>query len=276
MSCTPPISSTPCPLTMNSSKLILLSVSLLFAGSARAQLNIPLADIDLAYPSIPGVTIQLGATTRTGLPTPFAIDNLVSDSLLWFCMDPLQTIYYSGSGKPVGSNLNYASSNPLNFDKWTPLAPGLSNARIQNLADLFRAFPPTTTNQLISGAMQIAIWEIVNEFDGNPFNLTNGQMRVSGNAALVSTAQGILDSLDDVGVMNFGNSSYLDYLIDGTYRSSPTAIAVLVQDLVGYVPPEFSTTPVPESGTFALGAVGLLLPMIWLKLRRSRSGSLKV
>lgn len=252
---------------MNRASIFFLSTALLLAAPARAQLNIPLVDVGLAYPSISAVTIQLGGTNRTGLPTPFVIDGLVSDSLLWFCLDPLQTIYYRGSGKPAGSSLRYASDNPLDFDKWTPLAPGLSAARLQNLADLFKAFAPTTTNQLRGGALQIAIWEIVSEFDATPFSLTAGQMRTSGNATLIATAQAMLDSLDDVGVRNFGNTANLDFLIDGTFRSSSGGTTVLVQDLVGY------STPVPESGSFAFGAVALLLPAVWLKARRARRGN---
>jgi hypothetical protein len=239
-----------------------LAIGLALTGSARAQLNIPLVDVDLAFPSISAVTINLGGTARTGLPTPFVIDGLVSDSVAWFCLDPLQTIYYSGSGKPPGASLQYASTDPLGFDKWTPLAPGLSNARLQNLADLFNAYAPTTTNQLVGGALQIAIWEIVNEFSVNSFNLATGQMKVTGGATLIAAAQSMLDRLDDVGVQNQGYIGNLEYLIDGSFNTGSSV--VLVQDLVGYV------TPVPESGSFALGAGGLLLALIGLKAHRRK------
>lgn len=252
---------------MCASKKFLLPVAIFAACSVHAQLNISLKDVDLAFPSLSAVTIQLGGTSRTALPTPFALDGLVSDSLLWFCMDPLQTIFYSGSNKPPGSKLGYASDDPSDFDKWTPLAPGLSNARLQNLADLFRAFAPTTTNQLVGGALQIALWEIVNEFDANPFSLAGGQMRVTGNTMLVVAAQSMLDSLDDFGVRDSGNTATLDFLIDGTYRTGP-GDTVFVQDLVGYNP------PVPESGSFAFGVGALLLLLIGWKLRqRTKSGN---
>ncbi|HEX2853634.1 MAG TPA: hypothetical protein VHO24_10370 [Opitutaceae bacterium] len=187
-------------------------------------------------------------------------------------MDPLQTIYYSGSGKPPGSKLGYASEDASDFDKWTPLAPGLSSARQQNLADLFRAFAPSTTNQTLSGALQIAIWEIVNEFDANPFSLTGGQMRASsGNASLILTAQSMLDSLDDFGIRNAGNIAALDFLVDGTYWTG-AGDTVLVQDLVGFSESAFGVTPVPESGSFAVGIAALSLLLIGAKLRQ-RAGS---
>lgn len=252
---------------MNTSKFasISFSVALLFGATARAQVQIPLADVSLAYPSISAVTVQLGGTTRTGLPTPFIIsDNLVPYSLLWFCIDPLQTIYYNGSGEPAGSKLKYASTNPSDFDKWTPAAPGLTAERIQDLADLFTAYAPTRTNQLMGGALQIAIWEIVNEFDGNSFNLASGQMRVSGDAVLIAAAQNMLNSLSTPGIHNHGNTTYVDYLIDGTYKPV-SHDAVLVQDLIGF------TLPVPESSSFALGAVALLLPLMIWKVRGRKS-----
>lgn len=234
----------------------------------HAQLHIQLKDVDLAYPSISAVNIHLGGITRAGLPTPFVIDGLVSDSLLWFCMDPLQTIYYSGSGLPPGSKLRYESEDPLAFDKWTPLAPGLSNARRQNLADLFHAFAPSATSAVAGGALQIAIWEIVNEFNSTPFNLATGQMRASSaNATMILTAQSMLDSLDDFGVQNLGNMASLDFLVDGSYSTGPGS-TVLVQDLVGYGSPAFGATPVPESGSFAIGIGGLFLSLVGWKLRR--------
>src|SRR4051812_48534974 len=85
---------------MNRFKIVLTSLGLAFFAGAngRAQLQISLTNVGLAYPSISAVTIQLGGTTRSGLPTPFIIPaGVVPDSLLWFCIDPLQTIYYSGS-----------------------------------------------------------------------------------------------------------------------------------------------------------------------------------
>ena len=110
--------------------------------------------------------------------------------------------------------------------------------------------------------MTLAIWEIVNEFDANPFNLSSGQMTVSGDATLLFTAQAMLDSLDDAGVQGRGNSAFLSYLIDGSYQPASGG-TVLMQDLVGY-------TPVPEADTFAIGVAALLFPMIWFKVRRRK------
>lgn len=244
---------------MSHSKIASLALALFALASAKGQLVVPVANVNLAYPAISGVTVQLGGTSRSGLPTPFVIQGAIPTGVLWFCMDPLQTIYYSGSGLPAGSTLNYASSNPSDFDKWTPAAPGLSLARRQNLADLFTAFAPVQGNQLLGGALQIAIWEIVNEFDANPFSLTNGQMRTTGNASLLLAAQNMLDALDDVGVANRGNVSGLNFLIDGSYNST------LVQDLVSF-------TPVPEPSTYgSIGATVLLIAAIYRRTAKRKT-----
>lgn len=257
---------------MNTFKFFLVSSALLFGSLARAQL-VPVADITLAYPSISSVNISLGGTNRSGLPTPFIIapGSTPVDSLMWFCLDPLQTIYTNGS-LPPGSVLDYDTSNPTAFNKWNPSAPGLSAARRQNLADLFTAYVPVLNNQLLGGALQIAIWEVVNEFNGNGFNLTNGQMRVSGgaeDAAVIQAAQNMLSSLGNVGVAGMGNTLYLSYFIDGTYTNNNCDV-VLVQDLLGWSPPGL-TPPIPEPSTYGIAAVGLLLPLLLRRLRNRKS-----
>lgn len=234
---------------MSRLKIASLAFAFIALAAAKGQLVVPVTNVNLAYPGISGVTIELGGSIRSGLPTPFKIQGAIPTGVLWFCMDPLQTIYYSGSGLPAGSTLNYASSNPSDFDKWTPAAPGLSLARRQNLADLFTAFAPVQGNQLLGGALQIAIWEIVNEFDANPFSLTTGQMRATGNASLILAAQNMLDTLDDVGVANRGNIAGLNFLIDGSYQST------LVQDLVSF-------TPVPEPSTYGIVSALLLVAAV--------------
>jgi len=256
---------------MKKSKFLLVSSALLFASFARAQLNIPVADIHLAYPSISSVDIELGTTTRNGvIPTPFTISYaLVEDSLYWFCLDPLQTIYYAGSGLPAGSKLHYDSSNPSHFDKWTSGAPGLNATRIQDLADLFTAYAPVINNQLLAGALQVAIWEIANEFDGYGYNVGSGKMEVHANNAadnaLITAAQNMLNSLNTAPIQNHGDINRLAYLIDGSYTANNCDF-VKVQDLLGWTPPEFAP-PIPESGSFAAGAMAVLLPLAWWRVR---------
>lgn len=234
---------------------------LLLAPFARAQLSIPVADIALAYPAAPALTIQLGATTRAILPTPFVLAGSFDESALWICMDPLQTIFYNGSGQPAGSTALYGSEDPGLYDKWTPMAPGLNSDRLQDLADLFTAYAPTRSNLLLGTALALAVPEITNEFDQNTYNLASGQFKAfGGNAtasAIIALANSMLASLHSPGVQGKGNVQSLRFLIDGYYGTTP------VQDLVGFV-------PVPEPSTYALFGVVLLAPAILLRARRRR------
>jgi PEP-CTERM motif-containing protein len=252
-------------LPMKVSSLFLLSVGLVLASRAQAQLDVPLTNVALAYPGLPPLTIQLGGTNRYILPTPFVLSGgSLNQSALWICMDPLQTIFYNGSGQPAGSALNYASNNPGLYDKWTLLAPGLNSDRLQDLADLFTKYAPTQIDSLIGGALQLAVPEITNEFDGNAFSLANGQFQAFGGSnasanAVIDLANTMLASLGDPNVKNHGNVASLRFLIDGWYTNGNGTVPV--QDLVGFV-------PVPEPSTYAFAAVGLLIPLVGFRLRR--------
>ena len=249
-------------LLMKTSVFLACGAALLLATTAPAQLSVPLSDISLAYPSAPAITVKLGATSRAILPTPFVIDGAYAGSALWFCMDPLQTIFFDGSGQPPGSSLLYDSDQPTFYDKWTGSAPGLSAARLQDLADLFTAVPLNPSNLSLVAALQLVVPEITNEFDGNGYSLFSGKFTASGGAnaaanSIVNLAESILASLDTPGVKDRGNVQGLRFLIDGRYGSTP------VQDLVGFV-------PVPEPSTYALFGVALLVPAIVLRRRRLR------
>lgn len=250
---------------MKTPRSILLGLALLTTVAAHAQLNLPVADVTLANPSAPPLTVRLGQTSRYILPTPFVLHGspALGRSALWVCMDPLQTIFYRQSGEPAGAQLQYGSTNPLQYDRWTPLAPGLDAARLQNLADLFQAYLPAHPSGLIASALQLAVPEITNEFDLYSFSLTTGMFRASGTTtaanSVIALAQSMLASLHDPGVRGRGSIRSLRFLIDGSYTRR--ANTVPVQDLVGFV-------PVPEPSTYAAGAAGLLLLLMAARARR--------
>ena len=250
---------------MKTAKTLCIVAGLLLGASAYAQLDVPVSSVSLQYPGIPAVTISPGGNVENVLPTPFLLSGLENESKAWFCMDPLQRIYYNASGLPAGSQIHYASFNPSDFDKWTPLAPGLTSARVQDLADLFTTYWPSFNNQLIGGGLQIAVWEITNEFDGNPYNLSTGQFLGYNNAAFVNEAQFMLDSLSLASIHGQGNVASLSFLIDGT--TSINGTPTFVQDLVGFNP-----VPEPFSYGFA-GAVGLGLIVAWRRRRSRRSSA---
>ncbi|MCR6655651.1 MAG: PEP-CTERM sorting domain-containing protein [Opitutus sp.] len=250
-----------------SSALACLGVGLTLALPAQAQIHIPVADISLAFPSSPTVNVQLGSTPRSIIPSPFVIGGAYDESALWFCMDPLQTMFTKTSGLPSGATLKFGSDNPANYDKWTASAPGLSAARLQNLADLFHAYAPSRTDALVGAALQLVVPELTNELNGYSFSLLSGKFKAwssktAGNA-VITLAQEMIDRLDDADVAGFGDVSALRFLIDGKYETRKGK--TYVQDLVGYVP---NFTPIPEPSTYALFGLGVLVPVIALRLRR--------
>lgn len=240
---------------------VLFVLALLVGPAASAQLAVPLPAITLANSGLPAVTISLNGILRDVLPTPFIIaDPALPLSAQWFCMDPLQAIFYAGSGEPAGNSLQFAGTNPANFDLWGANAPGLTAARVQNLADLFTAYLPLTNTSLGLGALQLAVWEIANEANANAFSLAGGFLTAvpyngSGAAGMIATANAMVASLANVAIMNRGNLAAVDFLIDGTYRRIGTTTTVLVQDLVGF-------TPVPEPAAYGWAGVGMLAVLI--------------
>jgi hypothetical protein len=246
-------------------------LGLLLGLTARAQIYLPLQDVQLANTGLPAVTLTLNGNVRNVLPTPFLLsDAAVPPSAQWFCLDPLQTIYYADSGEPAGNSLQYASTNPANFDLWGAGAPGLTTARVQDLADLFHTYLPVANTSLLLGAIQLAVWEIANEPTGNAYNLDSGLLAItpyngSSAASMISTANSMLASLSTPAVLNQGNAASLDFLIDGSYEPIGTQNTVLVQDLVGFTLP-----PIPEPSTYGVAGTALLAAAIGLRKFRSR------
>ncbi len=287
---------------MSTFKSIALTSLLLLAAKVQAQINIPVANVTLDIPlgSAYTVDFNLGGNTRTGVYVdPFKISvpgitgagatpaekAIIASTALWFCMDPLQTIKYAGSG--VSGDLVYQSTNPANFNKYTEATVaqinnggGLNATEIADIGKLFAqnyvaASATTATGLLNAAALQIAIWEVVNESNNasaavSGYHLTGvsaGNFSItSGNATLIATAQTMLTNIASALPLSSGT---LDYLIDGTYSSynstTCTTTTVLVQDLVGWAP------PIPESANFATGAFGLLGLAVIAKLRSRKA-----
>ena len=294
---------------MNLLKPLALSTLLLVTAEIQAQISIPVSNLTLDYSlsSTYAVTLNLGWTSRSVYVDPFKIAltpgtisgplattgelAAIQSTALWFCMDPLQTIQYAGSGAPAGSTLVYQSINGADFNKYTDNTVakaqnpssyngGLNSYEITALQKLFSAnYAAASTSSLQAAALQIAIWEVVNESNTGSaaasYNLTGtnkGNFYISSynSSTLINTAQGMLNALSNP----IAFTGALDFLIDGTYTtgSGANCTTVVVQDLIGWAPPG----PIPESANFAYGALGLIgVGMIakW-RSRKSKSPSL--
>lgn len=282
---------------MSTFKSIALTSVLLLAAKVQAQISIPVSDVTLAFaPSnlyrinlkLDGIALfdPTNGNTRTAIADPFKIasdpshitgisDATIRSTALWFCLDPLQTIFYSGHGS---GDLNYRSGNSAQFNVFSD--NGISNTQLNkgggltageatDIANLFaRNFVAALSSNLMASALQIAIWEVVNEnspgFSTHSYNLSSGNFSVTNTSTtasnLIWTAQNMLNTRTSAPVTSSGS---LDFLIDGTYNA--TCPTILIQDMVGW------EAPIPESSNFAVGALGLLGAAVVLKLRTRKS-----
>lgn len=246
--------------------------------STQAQIQIPSEDITQVSPGMSDVIIKLGDTRRRVQPSPFEIDAVLpySSASIWFCLDPVQAMVHLGNAASVGNPvLNYGSTNPSDFDLWTPDSAGLSASRQQMLADLFTQYPITSglnTNLLdYASALQLAVWEITNELGTNPLLLSSGSLQVAAgqsnpalSAGTISTAQSMLDWVSGPTNLGTGNLGQLRFLIDGSYAFDSSTRSI--QDLVGW-------SPVPEPAHVSIAGAALLLLMIVTVTVRRRLSS---
>jgi hypothetical protein len=280
---------------MNTLKTIALSSVVLLAAKVQAQINIPVSNVSLDYSlsSNYAVTLDLAGTSRSVYVDPFKIASTgltgslattaeiaaIKSTALWFCMDPLQTIAYGNDG----GSLVYQSITGTDFNKYTDntvaqaLNPsyngGLNTTESNDLKKLFTAnYVAASTNSLTAAALQIAIWEVVNESNTSSgaasYQLTGnnaGNFSITGynSWSLISSAQSMLNALANY---NAPFTGALDFLIDGTYNTGGgnNCSTVVVQDFVGWAP------PIPEPSTYGAAAVGLLGLAIFAKRRSQK------
>jgi hypothetical protein len=113
----------------------------------------------------------------------------------------------------------------------------LGAARSDALGRLATAAYGSVTNAASSGAFQLAIWEIVNESAGNPYNLSAGNFRAdSVSNGSLTLAQSWLNNLGGVN----------HYAVSVWHSGSRQDLAV------------FDRVSVPEAGSLAMLGIGLL------------------
>lgn len=144
-----------------------------------------------------------------------------TNTFVSWCVDILQNTYF---GNPSNDYTLVDASN----------VPQIGAARANALGALATGYLGQVNNATTSAAFQLAVWEIVFETAGNPYNLGAGNFSVWGASdASIATAQTWLSNLP-------GTSTYTV-----SVWQSPTR-----QDLAVF-------TTVPEPATFGLLALGI-------------------
>jgi hypothetical protein len=197
-----------------------IGASLLLSVQAVA---LPLVVTGFEYPSGPTTArIQNGSpAVNANVYAGGFLTDAGGNSFTSWCVDIFQHTYFGQT---------------VNDYTLTDGATALGAARSDALGRLATQALSSVTNAASSGAFQLAMWEIVNETSGNPYNLTAGNFRASSvsNGSL-ALAQGWLSNL---GSLN-------QYAVS-VWRSGSR------QDLA-----MFDRVTVPEAGSLTMLALGL-------------------
>jgi len=194
----------------------------------------PLVVSGFEYPSSP-TTAHIRNTTPNANANVYAGGFLTSaggNSFTSWCVDIFQHTYF---GQTVN---DYSLTNG---------SSALGAARADALGRLATQAYASVSNAASSGAFQLAIWEIVNESSGNPYNLSSGNFRAqnvsNGSLAL---AQNWLNNLGSVN----------HYIVNVWQSRSRQDLAV------------FERVSVPEAGSLTMLGIGLLAAGFGIARRR--------
>jgi hypothetical protein len=215
------------------SNLRLVSVLVAAAAVSAAEASM----VDVFCPGVGAgrnVTVTQGSTNYTVFAGQIRL--VLSNSTgqpfntNWFsfCTELAQNIHVNG---PVRTYEVTAVS-----DLPTPGA-GMGSARADALARMYFSANGAQfgTNADFAAAFQIAVWEIVNDFDGSlaSLDLTTGNFRGTINAAISANFASLFAAAANAGgnmnaLLGLGNASFQDQILDVTNGiPSPGAMALL-------------------------------------------------
>jgi len=120
----------------------------------------------------------------------------------------------------------------------------------EQVAFLFETYADGVDSDLDAAALQVAIWEVVNEDDGRDFNAKNGSFRIVGSGNVRNLANDLLDTLPD----SYTPSGDLAVLFSDSHQDI----------LVG----GRNSEPVPEPATMSLLALGGVMALLRRRRRR--------
>ncbi len=156
------------------------------------------------------------------------------DQFLSFCLEP--DVYLTPFSNPYSVN--------------TVSGAGYSQPLIGELWGRYRGL---VTNDTSAAAFQVALWELA--YGATDLNLSSGVFQLSSGGSVYSTAQSWLSSLNGTGPQASG----LVVLVNNQQLHDR-------QDLIT------QTTPVPEPGTLALLALGLV-GLGWAQQQKRHTGA---
>ncbi len=225
-------------------KTNLLALALVSMGSLQgAIINIQLT----GFVTGATVTRTIADSATFGLSTaPLTLQAglLTYGGLLAYCLEPQQ------STGPVGGGLI-----PYTIDPTMLTAPGnvggmlpVTATRVSDLRRLLNNTPDAfsgSISALQAAAFQIAIWEILRETAGTPYDVLSGNVSYTGESI--------------VGVFAQANA-WLSNLSSQTERETAALTNDTFQDLI---------IPTPEPGTFGMLGAGAVMIVFGIRRRKS-------